>query len=414
MTEPTRDLQYRVERPVTDPLELEADAPLTEDEAGYVEAARAANTLRGYRSDWAEFTGWCAAHGLDPLPPAPGTVAGYLTELARAGPKVGTMSRRLAALGDPVRRPAAQLPRRDRQRPGGGGLGGHPAHPRRPADPGRPADAAGAVRHPGRLPADQGLEDQGPVPRAGPGRAAGHRAAAGRVRGRAAPQRVLVVDAEQSHGALAVAVIGPGRARTRARLGGSRAAWRRVAGRAGQSRTTNTGQLAWWTHRSQTDPSVKLPCPRAPTTSRLAFSAMSISTRAALPCTNSRRTSVGRWSPNTSVSASSRQVSPAARTASPISGTGATAALRWAASEAQRSAAVAPAEPSTPTTMGRSLAGREMPAWVASDADVVTMISFRPARAGRGRRGRYCRLPDQSAPAAPTASGAKAAPDRPK
>lgn len=60
MTEPTRDLQYRVERPVTDPLELEADAPLTEDEAGYVEAARAANTLRGYRSDWAEFTGWCA------------------------------------------------------------------------------------------------------------------------------------------------------------------------------------------------------------------------------------------------------------------------------------------------------------------------------------------------------------------
>src|SRR5664279_3790693 len=107
-------------------------------------------------------------------------------------------------------------------------------------------------------------------------------------------------------GALAVAVIGPGRARTRARLGGSRAAWRRVAGRAGQSRTTNTGQLAWWTHRSQTDPSVKLPCPRAPTTSRLAFSAMSISTRAALPCTNSRRTSVGRWSPNTSVSASSR------------------------------------------------------------------------------------------------------------
>jgi hypothetical protein len=70
MTEPTSDLQYRVERPVTDPLELAADARSTADEAGYVEAARAANTLRGYRSDWAEFTGWCAAHGLDPLPPA--------------------------------------------------------------------------------------------------------------------------------------------------------------------------------------------------------------------------------------------------------------------------------------------------------------------------------------------------------
>ena len=29
--------------------------PLTTDEAEYVEAARAANTLRGYRSDWREF-----------------------------------------------------------------------------------------------------------------------------------------------------------------------------------------------------------------------------------------------------------------------------------------------------------------------------------------------------------------------
>src|SRR5664280_2134842 len=98
VTEPTGRLQRRVEGPVTDPLELAADAPLTDEEAGYVEAARAANTLRGYRSDWAEFTGWCGAHGLDPLPPAPGTVTGYLTELARAGAKVGTMSRRLSAI----------------------------------------------------------------------------------------------------------------------------------------------------------------------------------------------------------------------------------------------------------------------------------------------------------------------------
>ena len=96
MTAPTGRLQRRVEGPVTDPLELAADAPLTDEEAGYVEAARAANTLRGYRSDWAEFTGWCGAHGLDP--PAPGTVTGYLTELARAGAKVGTMSRRLSAI----------------------------------------------------------------------------------------------------------------------------------------------------------------------------------------------------------------------------------------------------------------------------------------------------------------------------
>jgi hypothetical protein len=36
----------------SDPLELAAELPLTADEGAYVEAARASNTLRGYRSDW--------------------------------------------------------------------------------------------------------------------------------------------------------------------------------------------------------------------------------------------------------------------------------------------------------------------------------------------------------------------------
>ena len=34
--------------------------PLGDDEKAYVAAARAANTLRGYRSDWAEWCSWCA------------------------------------------------------------------------------------------------------------------------------------------------------------------------------------------------------------------------------------------------------------------------------------------------------------------------------------------------------------------
>ena len=72
--------------------------PLTLDEAGYVEAARAANTMRGYRSDWREFTTWCAQHDTAPMPAAPSTVTGYLADLARAGAKVGTMSRRLSAI----------------------------------------------------------------------------------------------------------------------------------------------------------------------------------------------------------------------------------------------------------------------------------------------------------------------------
>ncbi|MDF8266460.1 site-specific integrase [Luteipulveratus flavus] len=85
----------------TDAIALLDDVPLSTAEAGYVEAARAANTLRGYRSDWAEFTAWCTHSPTGdgaPLPAAPATITGYLTNLATAGAKVGTMSRRLSAI----------------------------------------------------------------------------------------------------------------------------------------------------------------------------------------------------------------------------------------------------------------------------------------------------------------------------
>jgi site-specific recombinase XerC len=84
--------------PGTDALALAAELPLSEDEAGYVEAARAPNTLRGYRSDWAEFSSWCTRQRRDPLPAAADTITAYLTELARSGAKVGTMSRRLSSI----------------------------------------------------------------------------------------------------------------------------------------------------------------------------------------------------------------------------------------------------------------------------------------------------------------------------
>ena len=80
------------------PVDLAAEQPLSDDEARYVQAARAANTLRGYRSDWAEFTGWCADHGHESLPASAAAISGYLTELAGHGAKVGTMSRRLSAI----------------------------------------------------------------------------------------------------------------------------------------------------------------------------------------------------------------------------------------------------------------------------------------------------------------------------
>ena len=82
----------------SDPVELLDTVPLTETESEYVESARAANTLRGYRSDWREFTSWCTQHDRVPLPAAASTITGYLADLAKAGAKVGTMSRRLSAL----------------------------------------------------------------------------------------------------------------------------------------------------------------------------------------------------------------------------------------------------------------------------------------------------------------------------
>ena len=71
---------------------------LSGEERRYIGAARSANTLRGYHSDWTEFATWCTQQGSAPLPAGPRTVSGYLTLLAGHGAKVGTMSRRLSAI----------------------------------------------------------------------------------------------------------------------------------------------------------------------------------------------------------------------------------------------------------------------------------------------------------------------------
>lgn len=84
--------------PSSDPLAIVDDEALTDDEAGYVRAARSANTLRGYRSDWADWSAWCDGHRTNPLPATPAGISRYLTFLAGHGAKVGTMSRRLSAI----------------------------------------------------------------------------------------------------------------------------------------------------------------------------------------------------------------------------------------------------------------------------------------------------------------------------
>jgi site-specific recombinase XerD len=64
----------------------------------YARASKAANTLRAYRADLADFTLWCADHDLARLPAAPETVALYITALAQAGARATTIQRRLSAL----------------------------------------------------------------------------------------------------------------------------------------------------------------------------------------------------------------------------------------------------------------------------------------------------------------------------
>lgn len=61
--------------------------------------ARAEATLRGYRSDWTDFSGWCFQMSLDALPASTQTVAAYLAFLARSDAAVGTMARRLSSIG---------------------------------------------------------------------------------------------------------------------------------------------------------------------------------------------------------------------------------------------------------------------------------------------------------------------------
>lgn len=63
----------------------------------YLGQARAASTLRGYRSDWADFSTWCEERRLPALPADPETVALYLTDRA-ATHRTSTLQRRLSAI----------------------------------------------------------------------------------------------------------------------------------------------------------------------------------------------------------------------------------------------------------------------------------------------------------------------------
>jgi site-specific recombinase XerD len=81
----------------------------------YIGQAKAANTIKAYRSDWNHFAAWCQGQGLDPLPAAPQTVALYLTALAEAGRKASTLQRRLSSISQAHQMAGHDSPTRDIQ-----------------------------------------------------------------------------------------------------------------------------------------------------------------------------------------------------------------------------------------------------------------------------------------------------------
>ena len=70
---------------------------LAEQARLFIEAAKAENTRRAYRSDWRHFEAWCRSQGLVSLPATPETVTLYITALA-TDHKPSSLQRKLTAI----------------------------------------------------------------------------------------------------------------------------------------------------------------------------------------------------------------------------------------------------------------------------------------------------------------------------
>jgi len=70
---------------------------VADDARDFAAHAKAPNTLKAYRLDWAHFSAWCAFHNLECLPATPNSVALYLSDLASSH-RVSTLYRRLSGI----------------------------------------------------------------------------------------------------------------------------------------------------------------------------------------------------------------------------------------------------------------------------------------------------------------------------
>ena len=74
-------------------------SPLPYQVREFIRASKAESTLRGYRSDWRHFCGWCESHAVCSLPAPPEVVASYIAEYANFL-RVGSIQRRLNAIAE--------------------------------------------------------------------------------------------------------------------------------------------------------------------------------------------------------------------------------------------------------------------------------------------------------------------------
>jgi site-specific recombinase XerD len=80
----------------------------------FLNASRSKNTVRGYRSSFKQFEGWCIASGWSPLPASPEAIVRYIS--AQAGRlKAGTLGHHLAAIAKAHRDAGFPSPVRDNQ-----------------------------------------------------------------------------------------------------------------------------------------------------------------------------------------------------------------------------------------------------------------------------------------------------------
>lgn len=82
--------------------------------SAYIDGAKAENTRRSYRSDWADFTAWCEKYRRQSMPASPDTVAYYLADRSQ-DLKTSTLQRRLATISEAHRAAGVESPTKHTQ-----------------------------------------------------------------------------------------------------------------------------------------------------------------------------------------------------------------------------------------------------------------------------------------------------------